>query len=65
LNAVLIDTSVIVALLDRSEQRHVEYVQLYRQLDSARITCDAVVAGVRNVLRNLANAAQSSIRGDA
>jgi predicted nucleic acid-binding protein len=58
LNAVLIDTGVIVALLDRSEQRHVECVRVCRQLESALITCEAVVAEACYLLRNLRNASR-------
>jgi predicted nucleic acid-binding protein len=59
LNAVLIDTSVIVALLDRSEQRHAECVQLCRQLECALITCEAAVAEACYLLRNLGNASKT------
>jgi predicted nucleic acid-binding protein len=59
LNAILIDTSVIVALLDRSERRHAECVQLSRQLECALITCEAVVAEACYLLRNLSNASKT------
>jgi uncharacterized protein len=59
LNAALIDTSFIVALLDRSEQRHAECVQLYRQLDSALITCEAVVAEACYLIRKVKNASRA------
>lgn len=49
--AVLLDTGVIVALLDRSERRHGDCVRALKGLGAALITCEAVVAEACYLLR--------------
>jgi predicted nucleic acid-binding protein len=41
---VLLDTSCIVGLLDRSEQYHERCVEAIQSLDAPLITCEAVIA---------------------
>jgi predicted nucleic acid-binding protein len=58
---VLLDTGVIVALLDRSEKFHNECARTIRELESPLITCEAVIAESCYLLRNLAGAAEAVI----
>ena len=59
MNAVLLDTGVIVALLDRSERRHAECVEALELLDAPLVTCDAVIAEACYLTRDLAGAAEA------
>jgi predicted nucleic acid-binding protein len=56
---VLLDTGVIVALLDRSERFHEACAKAIRELGSPLITCEAVIAESCYLLRNLAGAAEA------
>jgi predicted nucleic acid-binding protein len=58
---VLLDTGVIVALLDRSERRHEACAEAVRELEAPLITCEAVIAESCYLLRNLAGAAGAVI----
>jgi predicted nucleic acid-binding protein len=58
-NPVLLDTGPIVALLDRSEQRHHVCADLITRLDSPLVTCEAVVAEACYLLRGMAGAAEA------
>jgi predicted nucleic acid-binding protein len=58
---VLLDTGVIVALLDRSEQFHDACAGAIQELESPLITCEAVIAESCYLLRNLAGAAEAVI----
>ncbi len=58
---VLLDTGVIVALLDRSERLHEACAAGVRELEAPLITCEAVVAESCYLLRNLAGAAEAVI----
>ena len=58
---VLLDTGVIVALLDRSERLHEACAEAVRELEAPLITCEAVVAESCYLLRNLAGAAEAVI----
>jgi predicted nucleic acid-binding protein len=55
----LIDTSVVVALLDRSENSHPSCVQAVDALESPLVTCEAVIAESCYLLRNLRGAAEA------
>lgn len=54
--SVLLDTGVIVALLDRSERRHAECARAIQGLGAALITCEAVVAEACYLLRGVPGA---------
>lgn len=58
---VLLDTGVIVALLDRSEQSHVPCVEAVQTQQMPLITCEAVIAESCYLLRNLAGASEAII----
>jgi uncharacterized protein len=55
---VLLDTGVIVALLDRSERAHQHCAKTVRELQSPLVTCEAVLAESCYLLRNLPGAAE-------
>jgi predicted nucleic acid-binding protein len=54
---VLLDTGVIVALLDRSEKFHKRCAETIREVQAPLITCEAVIAESCYLLRNLPGAA--------
>ena len=56
MNAVLVDTGPIVALLDRSERRHRECAELVATLAAPLVTCEAVIAEACYLLRGLKGA---------
>ncbi len=62
---VLLDTGVIVALLDRSERLHEACAEAVRELEAPLITCEAVIAESCYLLRNLAGAAEAVIENVA
>lgn len=53
---VLLDTGVIVALLDRSERNHARCVEAIEAVAAPLITCEAVIAESCYLLRNLSGA---------
>jgi uncharacterized protein len=53
---VLLDTGVIVALLDRSERRHAACVEVMTDLAAPLVTCEAVIAEACYLLRRLRGA---------
>ena len=55
---VLLDTGVIVALLDRSERFHQKSVDSLKNLSAPLITCEAVIAESCYLLRGLKGAAE-------
>lgn len=57
----LLDTGVIVALLDRSEQFHEACSQTIREIEGPLITCEAVIAESCYLLRNLRGAAEAVV----
>ena len=59
MNPVLLDTGPIVALLDRSEQRHRECADLVTQLEAPFVTCEAVIAEACYLLRGIKGAAEA------
>jgi len=56
---VLLDTGVIIALLDRSENHHSRCSRLLRDIHAPLITCEAVLAESCYLLRNLRGAAEA------
>ena len=56
---VLLDTGVIVALLDRSERHHARCVAIVEELERALVTCEAVIAESCYLLRRLGGAAET------
>ena len=54
--SVLLDTGVIVALLDRSERRHGDCTRAIQGLGAALVTCEAVVAEACYLLRGVPGA---------
>ena len=62
---VLLDTSVIVALLDRSEKLHRSCADAVAALDSPLVTCEAVIAESCYLLRRLTGAPEAVIENVA
>ncbi len=62
---VLLDTGVIVALLDRSEKEHSSCSEAIHSIEAPLLTCEAVIAEACYLLRNLAGAAESVIENVA
>ena len=56
---ILLDTSCIVALLDRSERHHRQAVEVVSASDSPLITCEAVIAESCYLLREFKGAAEA------
>jgi uncharacterized protein len=61
MNAVLLDTGVIVALLDRSERHHFRCVEVLTDLTGVLVTCEAAVAEACYLLRGLRGAAEAVV----
>jgi len=59
LKPVLVDTGVIVALLDRSERYHARCVKSMESLNRPLVTCEAVIAESCYLLRRLPGAAET------
>jgi predicted nucleic acid-binding protein len=57
----LLDTGVIVALLDKSEKHHQACVKAVQGIDAPLITCEAVIAETCYLLRNLPGAPEAVI----
>jgi predicted nucleic acid-binding protein len=62
---VLLDTGVIVALLDRSERLHKACAEAVQDIEAPLITCEAVIAESCYLLRNLAGASEAVIENVA
>ena len=62
---VLLDTGVIVALLDRSERLHDACAEAVREIEAPLITCEAVIAESCYLLRNLAGTSEAIIENVA
>jgi uncharacterized protein len=62
---ILLDTGVIVALLDRSEKFHRQCAEAVRKLDAPLITCEAVLAESCYLVRNLPGAPEAIIANAA
>jgi predicted nucleic acid-binding protein len=59
LRPVLLDTGVIVALLDRSERNHPQCVEAVQGLSQPLVTCEAVIAESCYLLRSLKGAPEA------
>ncbi len=59
---VLLDTGVVVALLDRSERRHQACVDAVAALRSTLVTCEAVIAESCYLLRTQPGAADAILQ---
>lgn len=59
---VLLDTGVIVALLDRREQYHVRCVAFVESLERPMVTCEAVIVESCYLLRTLPGASETVIQ---
>ena len=58
---VLLDTSAIVALLDRSERLHGACADVVQQIEAPLITCEAVITESCYLLRKVAGASDAVI----
>jgi uncharacterized protein len=56
---VLLDTGVIVALLDRSERNHARCAAVANELEAPLVTCEAVIAEATYLVRNISGAADT------
>ncbi|MFZ0311058.1 MAG: PIN domain-containing protein [Candidatus Korobacteraceae bacterium] len=56
---VLLDTGVVVALLDRSERYHVQCVAVLAEIERPLVTCEAVIAESCYLLRRLTGACET------
>ena len=59
---VLIDTGVIVALLDRSERRHARCLAVMEGVERPLVTCEAVIAESCYLLRGLPGAPETVLQ---
>jgi predicted nucleic acid-binding protein len=64
-NPVLLDTGVIVALLDRSEKSHARCAAVVRELKRPLVTCEGVIAESCYLLRGLPGAAEAVVENIA
>jgi uncharacterized protein len=62
---VLLDTGVIVALLDRSEANHEACSKIVRSLEPPLVTCEAVIAESCFLLRRLKGASEAVLENVA
>jgi len=65
LKPVLLDTGVIVALLDRSEKHHPTCVETIRQIRAPLVTCEAAIAESCYLLRRVPGASESILENVA
>lgn len=56
---VLLDTGVVVALLDRSEKQHARCVEAVSAVSEPLITCETVIAESCYLMRNIRGAADA------
>jgi uncharacterized protein len=62
---VLLDTGVIVALLDRSEKHHRVCAEIVGQIEQPFVTCEAVIAESCYLVRNLRGASEAILENIA
>lgn len=61
MNATLLDTGAIVALLDRSERYHQQCVEVLSELTGSLVTCEACIAEACYLLREVRNAPEAIV----
>ena len=61
MSPILLDTGVIVALLDRSERYHTQCVEVLSELTGSLITCEAIIAEACYLLRALRGAPEAVV----
>jgi predicted nucleic acid-binding protein len=61
MNATLLDTGVIVALLDRSERYYKQCVEVLSELTGSLVTCEACVAEACYLLREVRGAPEAIV----
>jgi len=61
LKPAILDTGVIVALLDRSENNHARCVHAVKELAQPLVTCEAVIAESCYLLRTVGGAAEAVV----
>ena len=61
MNPILLDTGVIVALLDRSERYHLQCVEILSESTGALVTCEAAIAEACYLLRDLQGAPEAVV----
>ena len=62
---VLLDTGVVVALLDRSERHHARCATVVTKLERPLVTCEAVIAESCYLLRRLSGADEAVLENVA
>ena len=62
---ILLDTGVIVALLDRDERHHQQCVEVLSDTGGSLVTCEPVIAEACYLLRRLKGAPEAVIRNVA
>ncbi len=62
---ILLDTGVIVALLDRSERHHAQSAEVISDIDRPLVTCEAVIAAACYLLRHTQGAPEAIIKNVA
>lgn len=65
MKATLLDTGVIVALLDRDERFHLQCVEVVSDVVGPLLTCEAVVAEACHLLRRIHGAPEAVIKNIA
>lgn len=65
MNPVLLDTGVIVALLDRSERRHAACVAALDRVGALLVTCEPVIAEACYLTRSLLGAPEAILQNVA
>lgn len=61
MNATLLDTGAIVALLDRSERYHQQCVEVLSELTGSLVTCEACIAEACYLLREVRSAPEAIV----
>ena len=62
MKATLLDTGVIVALLDQDEQHHLQCVEVISDIIGPLVTCEAAVAEACYLLRRTLGAPEAAIK---
>jgi predicted nucleic acid-binding protein len=65
MKAVLLDTGVIVALLDRNERHHSQCVEVVSDVAGPMITCEAAIAEACYLLRRVHGAPEAIVKNVA